>query len=524
MATQRWIGAAPAAAQVNTITVGGTPNTAQVYAVSMNGKTVAYAALVSDTNTTIATALQALLAASTIPEFTEVVWTNPGAGVVVGTAATPGYPFTSTSSATGAGTLTTQAGIATPTISSTSTATSGGALLDTTEYFYKLTALNACGETAASAEVNRTTGNSGSNVNTITINWSAPAGTGITGYKIYRSATTNTEVYLATVGVVTSFLDVGAAAGTTPAPSVNTTVNCGPNDVSTPANWSTGSVPVSSDTVYIDLSSVSLLYNLGALSGVTLTSLNVAASFAGAIGLPETNANGYEEYRQRYLQVGATTCLLGYGEGDGATTLNLDFGSVQTACVVEQTGTSDVNGLETAQLKGSHASNVFTVNRGTVAIAGYGSDAGQHASVLNVNYVTDQNGDATVRTGAGLAVTTLNANGGTTTCWNAPTTLNQEGGTVTLQNGNATTIIVDAGTLFYTGVGTLTTITVGNQGTVDFTQDPRSRTITNAVNMYSGATWNDPFGTCGDNAFALVRCRPADVNLVISVGHTITLS
>ena len=74
----------------------------------------------------------------------------------------------------GAGTLTTQASIAAPTISSTSTATSGGALLDTTEYFYKLTRWNACGETAASAEVNRTTGNSGSNVNTITINYAPP--------------------------------------------------------------------------------------------------------------------------------------------------------------------------------------------------------------------------------------------------------------------------------------------------------------------------------------------------------------
>ena len=89
---------------------------------------------------------------------------------------------------------------------------------------------------------------------------------------------------------------------------------------------------------------MSLLYNLGALSGVTLTSLNVAASFAGAIGLLETNANATRSTASDTYRL-ATTCLLGYGEGDGATTLNLDFGSVQTACVVEQTGTSDVNGL-----------------------------------------------------------------------------------------------------------------------------------------------------------------------------------
>ncbi len=118
MTTKIWISGAPQIAQVTTATVAGTPAVSQVYTVSMginNTKTVSYTALVSDTNTTIATALQALLAASTYPEFVEETWANPSAGVITATGNTAGVPFTLTSSATGTGTF----------VSSTTTTNSG---------------------------------------------------------------------------------------------------------------------------------------------------------------------------------------------------------------------------------------------------------------------------------------------------------------------------------------------------------------------------------------------------------------
>src|ERR1700736_2287329 len=104
MATPRWRGDAPAVKQVNTATVGGTAAGGQVYTVTINGKTVSYTAAGGDTNNTIAGALQALLAASTIPEFQEVAWTV-ATNVITGTSAVAGRPFTNTSSATGTGTL-----------------------------------------------------------------------------------------------------------------------------------------------------------------------------------------------------------------------------------------------------------------------------------------------------------------------------------------------------------------------------------------------------------------------------------
>lgn len=106
MANQYWRGDAVAVAQVNTVTVGGTPALGQVYSVIINGKSVSYTASGVDTNTTIAAALQALLIASTAPpEFSEVTWTV-ATNVITGTSAA-GKPFTNTSSATGTGTLTT---------------------------------------------------------------------------------------------------------------------------------------------------------------------------------------------------------------------------------------------------------------------------------------------------------------------------------------------------------------------------------------------------------------------------------
>lgn len=106
MSTRRWRGDAPRTAQVNTVTVGGTAANGQIYSVTINGKTVSYTATGGDTNTTIAAALKANLAASLIPEFLEVTWTVLTT-VITGTARTAGKPFTNTSSATGTGTLVT---------------------------------------------------------------------------------------------------------------------------------------------------------------------------------------------------------------------------------------------------------------------------------------------------------------------------------------------------------------------------------------------------------------------------------
>lgn len=98
MAVNRWRGDAKEVAQVTTLTVGSNTN-GHTFITTINGKSYTYTAA-SDTTSTIATAIQALLAASDVPEFAEVDWTVNSA-VVTGTAKTPGVPFTVSVSGTG---------------------------------------------------------------------------------------------------------------------------------------------------------------------------------------------------------------------------------------------------------------------------------------------------------------------------------------------------------------------------------------------------------------------------------------
>lgn len=106
-------GDAPAVYQTVTVVVGGTAAGSQVYSVVMNGKTVSYTATGGDTNATIASALQALLAdtANTPVEFTLVDW-SVNSLTITGVSTTAGRPFTNTSSATGTGTLVTTVTVA----------------------------------------------------------------------------------------------------------------------------------------------------------------------------------------------------------------------------------------------------------------------------------------------------------------------------------------------------------------------------------------------------------------------------
>ncbi len=97
------------------------------------------------------------------------------------------------------------------------TFTSGAGTLTTATYFYRVSALNATGETLASAETSLAiTGPAGVNVN-----WGAV--TGATGYRIYGRST-GAELFLAEVGAVTTWLDGGSL---TPAGALPTNLTAG---------------------------------------------------------------------------------------------------------------------------------------------------------------------------------------------------------------------------------------------------------------------------------------------------------
>lgn len=422
MATQRWVGGAPAIAQVVTVTVGGTPANLQTYSVQMglnSAKVVTYTANGADTNATIAAALQLLLAASAYPEYQEVTWTYPGTGAVItGTALTAGVPFTNTSSASGTGTLVT----------------------------------------------------------------------------------------------------------------ATTTASSGPNDVSIASNYSGNALPVNGDTLEFRDSSIGALYGLGALAAVTTLTVIVDSSYTGLIGLPQTNLSGYAEYRPAYLQLaGWASLTVGQGTGTGSGRLKFDGQSAAETTTVYSTGQPAETGVPSLLLKGSSASNVLNVLKGNVGCAFFAGEAMNLSGSLNIGYISNVTGDATVFCGAGCTLATVTKTGGKLTTNSAITTLKQYGGSTYHYAGNITTANVEGanGTgsqLYFWSGGTIATNNVTDKCTLDFSGSLAPPTLTNS-NWYKGATINDPAGIMVmTNPAAIPDGTPNDITLVSGVGRHVQVT
>lgn len=367
MASIRWIGNAQAIAQLNTITPA-TVAIGDVFNVIINGKTVSYTAAAA-TVADVCTGLQAALAESTIPEFTELIAADNTTNITL-TGRVAGVPFTQTSSATGAS----------PTL----------------------------------------------------------------------------------VTVVT-------------------TAASGPNFWNVAANWDTGSVPVSSDSVYLDNSSVSIFYGL-ANSAVTLTLLYIAENYSGQIGLSKTNAGNYPEYRPDYLSISATSII----NKSSSNRIKINTGTVQTTIEIFNTGSGAESNLEAFIWKGTHASNVMEVSNGSVGIAAYG---GESATVATLSI-----SNGTVRTGLGSSLTTIRQIGGSYSGSSAITTYTLTGGTGRVSGSGTIGTLSLSGRLTYETSGTATTVSIKKNGVLDSSTDISARTITNCT-VDAGGQINDPFQT-----------------------------
>lgn len=310
-----------------------------------------------------------------------------------------------------------------------------------------------------------------------------------------------------------------ATGGTATNTTATTTASSGPNYWSVASNWSGATVPVNSDVVYIENSDVSILYGL-AQSAVTLTSLNVAASYTGAIGLAEVNRSGssnYLEYRDQYLAISATTMNVGSGDGDGATLLKINTGSVQTTINCRLTGQGSDSTAPTFAWKGTHASSAVNLSGGNFGASVYGGEAATIAT-LNVS------GDSTFYGGPGLTLTTLNLAGGGAVLNSGATTVVQYDGLLVIYSGAFTTLTVDGGTCTYNSTGTITTLNVGNAGVTQFANDLRTRTATNC-NVYAGGSLLDDYSTVTfTNPLRVVRCGLEDVTLRLGNNRTYAIS
>lgn len=305
------------------------------------------------------------------------------------------------------------------------------------------------------------------------------------------NGTSNIVATAATAGV--PFTQTSSAAGgTATLTTATTTTSSGPADLNVAANYSTDALPVNGDDLYFENTSNPCLYNLNALSAVTLNSLNIRDTFTGtsaAIGLPNYNANGYYEYRPTYLEIGATTINIYGGSAAGCGRIKIDTQAVQTTLNVFATGSQLETGVPALLWKGTHASNSANILKGTVGIAFFDGEAATVAT-LNVAFVSNQNSDANVTCSAGVTLTTVTQTGGNVETNSAITTDTVNGGTRTYYAGAVTTLTHNGGTIDYRSAATITTLN-GYGGTFDASNNVAGFTITNST-FYAGYSYSDP--------------------------------
>src|SRR3990172_1144121 len=275
-------------------------------------------------------------------------------------------------------------------------------------------------------------------------------------------------------------------AGTGTATLANATAATGPNFASDADNWSPTGVPGAADDLWFDNSDVSVLYGLDGISG-TLTSCNVARSYIGTIGLPATNASGYPEYRLTYFDIDCSAITIGYGEGSGSGRIKINSGSVQTALLIESTGSPAEVGIGAVVWNGTHASNTLRLQDGSVSISAFN---GEPAALLTAEVT-----NGTLENGAGFTAPlgTLTIQAGNVTMRDNVTTVTIADGTLTLLGtATVTTLNLDGGTFIHKSSGAITTAQV--TGLLDASQDNSSRTIT-TCNLKRGGSILDPLRT-----------------------------
>lgn len=358
MALLKFIPAAQAISQIDTITMTGTFAAADTVTVNVASKKVVYTCGASETVTTVAAGVLALCQASAEPEFKEITWTS-ALGVITATS-TAGIPVTITASDT-------------------------------------------------------------------------------------------------------------AAAGT--ATKANTQTATGPKWWSNTANWSTGSVPTTSDSVEIDLHA-EILYGLP--TSLTLTRFVMTG---GTLGLLDWNASGYAEYRTRRAVFTCTDVVLGTTPSVGPDLCRIDLASAAAVVTVYGSKKRSDN-LVAVDLLLNNASASVNVMGGQVGIC-LSTDTTTTVGTVNVAK------GATVTIGSPTIITTL-LSSGTTQLFSPITTLTVDDGTTTLMNSaTVTTLTVRSGTFVHKSNGTITTAVVG-PGTIDLSQDMRTKTITSLQLNLSG--------------------------------------
>lgn len=275
-----------------------------------------------------------------------------------------------------------------------------------------------------------------------------------------------------------------------------TTANSGPNDMSCAANYynvsagTSGALPSTGDTLIFENLNVSIQYGLTALAAIHLAS-TIFRNCTGDFGLPQYNGQ-YWEYRALFLQLYSDAVLFDCPQCQLA---NIDSLDKQTAFTSRSTGTSKQNNLEALLWKGTHASNVFYADRGSIGIAVLAGDVATIAT-LNQGYVDNPASDSRLRLGSGVTMATVNRIGGlleVNAGMSGNLTQREGAGMLTIRGaGTYPLLTCHSGGITMLGSGTITNMTLGEGIVFDAKKNELGFTITNIVQGFKQCQFLDP--------------------------------
>lgn len=281
--------------------------------------------------------------------------------------------------------------------------------------------------------------------------------------------------------------------------TTHTTPNYSPSDVADAQNWlrvtapapGVRAIPQNGDDVVVANSAVPMLWNLDHLSAVQFGTYTRWQSMTGNIGLPENNANGYVEWRATYfcfsgpagsVPAGGLAMVLGYssGSGEGPSRERYNVGSSPTTLTCLGAGSpTDEYGV---RFLGVHTNNTFTVLNGvSLGVAMLPGEVSNLAS-------SKIDGGARVGIGPGVSWTA----GSTLTMVGGDALLNAAPATLALNSGALATIATDQLTwatvtarggsaVVWLAGGTVTSLTLETNSSMDKSGDARALTITNST-------------------------------------------
>ena len=158
--------------------------------------------------------------------------------------------------------------------------TAGAGTLAIGTYYYRVTAINANGETLPSTETSLALAAIGG----VNVNWGAV--TGATGYKIYGRST-GAELLIATVGAVTTYLDDGSITPAGAMPTSNTT-----NPPLTSATLTDTGLSQEGKVIKIDNGVNAINYTVNGITASFVKGGTGVITFVQGAGRTLTGANG----------------------------------------------------------------------------------------------------------------------------------------------------------------------------------------------------------------------------------------